>query len=262
MMSGPIADIHSNAPQHLAVASPPTIKSLLVPDTGADLCALAHSQPLCLYHTPTSLWQTGLISPTATLHPASKRTAVEKAPQGPLRMDSWIKHVPKASFLSPRSAQALIRHGSRELPTVTSPSFSEQKGTVLRSCSSEGGLPPTQSLRITSTHSERGQQRKIEMREGKKNEAWKIKLTKRKRKRNTIFLGARCNTWVKSTVYTDPFKHHQSSLARRSVIYVTVCQRKLGSPARCVVKHDGAGQCTNSGGLVPCTPASLCFTVP
>lgn len=70
------------------------------------------------------------------------------------------------------------------------------------------------------------------------------------------------NTWVKSTVYTDPFKHHQSSLARRGVIYVTVCQRKLGSPARCVVKHDGAGQCTNSGGLVPCTPASLCFAVP
>lgn len=70
------------------------------------------------------------------------------------------------------------------------------------------------------------------------------------------------NTWVKSTVYTDPFKHHQSSLARRGVIYVTVCQRKLGSPARCVVKHDGAGQCTNSGGLVPRTPASLCFAVP
>lgn len=55
MMSGTIADIRSNIPQHLAVASPPTIKSSLAPDTGADLCALAHSQPLCLYHTPTSL---------------------------------------------------------------------------------------------------------------------------------------------------------------------------------------------------------------
>lgn len=183
--------------------SPPTIKSSLVPNTAADLCALAQSQPLCLYHTPTSLWQTGLISPAATLHPASKRTAVEKAPQGPLRMDSWIKHAPEASFLSPRSAQALIRHGSRELPTVTSPSFPEQKGTVLRNRSSERGLPPTQSLHIMSTHWERGQQRKIEMRENKKNEAWKIKYTKKERKRKKkIFLGAGCNTWVKPTVYT------------------------------------------------------------
>lgn len=41
VMSGPIADIHSNIPQHLAVASPPTIKSLPAPDAGADLCALA-----------------------------------------------------------------------------------------------------------------------------------------------------------------------------------------------------------------------------
>lgn len=44
-------------------------------------------------------------------------------------------------FLSLRSAQALIRHGSRELPTVTSPSFPEQKGTVLRSWSSDRGPP-------------------------------------------------------------------------------------------------------------------------
>lgn len=51
----------------------------------------------------------------------------------------------------------------------------------------------------------------------------------------------------KPTVYTDPYKHHQSSLARRPVMYVTVCQRKLGDPALRVVKHDGAGQCTNSG---------------
>lgn len=65
-----------------------------------------------------------------------------------------------------------------------------------------------------------------------------------------------CKTWLKSTVCTEPLKHHQSSSARRGVIYVTVCQRKLASPARCVVKHDGAGQCTNSGGPVPRTPAS------
>lgn len=45
MMSGPIADIRSNIPQHLAVTSPPTIKSSHVSNTGADLCALAHSQP-------------------------------------------------------------------------------------------------------------------------------------------------------------------------------------------------------------------------
>lgn len=54
MMSGPIADICSNIPQHLAVASPPTIKSMLVSDTGADLCALAHSQP-CAFITPQPL---------------------------------------------------------------------------------------------------------------------------------------------------------------------------------------------------------------
>lgn len=39
VMSCLIADIHSNIPQHLAVASPPTIKSLPAPD--AALCALA-----------------------------------------------------------------------------------------------------------------------------------------------------------------------------------------------------------------------------
>lgn len=174
-------------------------------------------------------------------------------------MDSWIKHVPEASFLSPRSAQALIRHGSGELPTVTSPSFPEQKGTVLQSWFSERGLPPTQSLHIMSTRWEWGQWRNIEMRENKKNEAWKIKKETGRKK---IFLGAGCKIWVKLTVFTEPLKRHQSSSARRGVIYVTVCQRKLGSPARCVVKHDGAGQCTNSGGLVPRTPASPRFAVP
>lgn len=176
MMSGTIADIRSNIPQHLAVASPPTIKSSLAPDTGADLCALAHSQPLCLYHTPTSLWQTGLISPAATLHPASKRTAVEKAPQGPLRMDSWIKHAPEASFLSPRSAQALIRHGSRELPTVTSPSFPQQKGTVLRSRSSERG-PPSNTVTSHYVHTlrEGATEKDRDEREWKQVQKWSMK---------------------------------------------------------------------------------------
>lgn len=54
-MSGPIADIHSNIPQHLAVASPPTIKSLLHPTRGPICVLWPHSQPMCLYHTPTSL---------------------------------------------------------------------------------------------------------------------------------------------------------------------------------------------------------------
>lgn len=125
---------------------------------------------LCLYHTPTSLWQTGLISPAAALHPASKRTAVEKAPQGPLRMDSWIKHAPEASFLSLRSARALIRHGSRELPTVTSPSFPQQKGTVLRSRSSERGPP---SNTVTSHYVHTLREGVTEMREIKKE----VKLT-------------------------------------------------------------------------------------
>lgn len=130
-----------------------TISSLMSPNTwplhhhpplSHHLCpaqAFWPTKALWLYHTPTFLWQTGLISPAATLHPASKRTAVEKAPQGPLRMDSWIKHVPEASFLSLGSAEALIRHSSRELPTVTSPSFPEQKGTVLRSQTRKRGPP-------------------------------------------------------------------------------------------------------------------------
>ncbi|KAI9521497.1 hypothetical protein NQZ68_003650 [Dissostichus eleginoides] len=54
MMSGPIADIRPNIPQHLAVASPPTIKSSVVSDTGAALCALAHTQP-CAFITPQPL---------------------------------------------------------------------------------------------------------------------------------------------------------------------------------------------------------------
>lgn len=130
------------------------------------------------------------------------------------------------------------------------------------------GLPPTQSLHIKSTHWERGRQRKIEMREEKRGTEMKHKRAngQRRREKEKQYSAVQCwagnKTRVKSTVYTDPFKHHQSSLARRGVIYVTVCQRKLGSPARCVVKHDGAGQCTNSGGLVPCAPASLCFAVP
>lgn len=222
---------------------------------------------LRLYHTPTSLWQTGLIPPAATLHPASKRTAVEKAPQGPLRMDSWIKHAPEASFLSPRSAQALIRHGSRELPTVTSPSFPEQKGTVLRSWYRDRG-PPSNTVTSHYIHTLRdGRQRKIEMRENKKGAEVRHERSNSKRRRggknNIVWRNAgQRSMWVKSTGYTGLFKHYQSSLARRGVIYVTVRQRKLGSPARCVVKHDEAGQCTNSGGLVPCTPASLCFAVP
>lgn len=76
----------------------PSIKPLLVPDTRADLCALAHSQPLCLYHTTTSLWQTGLSSPAATLHAASKRTAVEKRPPGPTE-DGLMNQTCARSFL-------------------------------------------------------------------------------------------------------------------------------------------------------------------
>lgn len=54
VMSGPIAGIRFNTPQHLAVTSPPTIKSSLVSDTGADLCGLAHSQP-CAFIMPQPL---------------------------------------------------------------------------------------------------------------------------------------------------------------------------------------------------------------
>lgn len=139
--SVPITDICSNIPQHLAVTSPPTIKSSLVSNTGADLCALAHSrpsafilpQPLCDRQDWSPLQQPSTLP--------AKGQQWKNAPRGPLRMDSWIKHVPEASFLSPRSAQALIHHGSRELPTVTSPSFPEQKGTVLRSQSFVRGPP-------------------------------------------------------------------------------------------------------------------------
>lgn len=44
------------------------------------------------------------------------------------------------------------------------------------------------------------------------------------------------------------FKRFLSSLARRGVMYVTVCLHKLGSPACRVVKHYEAGQRANSGG--------------
>lgn len=46
------------------------------------------------------------------------------------------------------------------------------------------------------------------------------------------------------------------------VMYVTIHQRKLAGLARCVVKHDGTRQCTNSGGPVPRIPASLGPAVP
>lgn len=109
--------------------------------TQGQICVLWPTPGLCLYHIPTSLTdRTDLACSKPSTLPV-KGQQWKKPPRGPLKMDSWIKHAPKASFLSQRSAQALIRHGSRELPTVTSPRFPEQKGTVLRSHSSESGPP-------------------------------------------------------------------------------------------------------------------------
>lgn len=141
IVSGPITNICSNIPQHLAVTSPPTINSSLVSNTGADLCALAQPQPYA-FIIPRPLCDRQDWSPLQ--QPSTlpvKGQQWKKPPRGPLRTDSWIKHAPEASFLSPRSGQALIRHGSRELPTVTSPGLPEQKGTVLRSQTSEREPP-------------------------------------------------------------------------------------------------------------------------
>lgn len=57
----------------------PPLSHCLCPTQG-PICVLWPTPSPCAFITPQPLWQTGLISPAATLHPASKRTAVEKAP--------------------------------------------------------------------------------------------------------------------------------------------------------------------------------------
>lgn len=82
-MSGPIADIRSNIPQHLAVASPPTIKSSLVSDTRGPICVLWPTpSPLPLSHPNLSVTdRTDL--PCSNPPPCQQKDSSGKSPPGP-----------------------------------------------------------------------------------------------------------------------------------------------------------------------------------